>query len=646
VQANNKHPSYVDLGLKNITFRILAGCARRGLVGPSAHPDIHYRALEAFHQNGLKMEFLRTASLIAEVPHWRLNFATAERVIETLLSMEEDGDDEDRTFGLIFSLSALLDMSDEDLSRIPKESMQKLLKRCVEECPKFQKDYEKELKQTSRFLERLHGLGRNDLTFEKNFNRLIGLGDTQVEGHLEEMVESKEWKKLAEFLWSHNDTIEVSTALLEVLVEQRGPVEMLEEIFKPMKQDQGLKPLPLQSIALAQIGVTLVWSLNHEENMGVQVDPEDILRLLEASQSVTDYPVYLIPPLFSPLASTSLMDKCPFLRTPFPVTKTMFLCIHYWANNNTIQKAVKPIYHLKCAETRRLEYPQVDDLLDPAEFLETLMQVFQACHDTGLMWRGHTERELRDSGAFLFKDYLCELMLTVARFNPVRGPQMVQLREESFNRCLNSALNATTSPGGLDDTAKIERVINFVNFYKSKGLTLTQGNIRGVIHMLQGVGDPRAAEWFRLYKNFYSRSLADIASNKAIFVNFQLTGPEIHVLFEEALKELGSALNPDHHLQIRRLGDPQYYCETLASEDKPIVDLYAINVEIDRETEVIQPTGIVSMDFQAAQSTEERIEATLKNMGLALNERESKYHRLQMSGKAVMRFLFTEVLNL
>ena len=93
-----------------------------------------------------------------------------------------------------------------------------------------------------------------------------------------------------------------------------------------------------------------------------------------------------------------------------------------------------------------------------------------------------------------------------------------------FHRCLNSALNATTSPGGLDDTAKIERVINFVNFYKSAGLTLTQGNIRGVVHMLQGVGDPRAAEWFRLYKNFYSRSLADIASNKAIFVNFQLTG--------------------------------------------------------------------------------------------------------------------------
>ena len=64
-----------------------------------------------------------------------------------------DDDDEDRTFGLIFSLSALLDMSDEDLCRIPKESMQKVLRRCVEECPKFQKDYEKELKHTSRFLE-------------------------------------------------------------------------------------------------------------------------------------------------------------------------------------------------------------------------------------------------------------------------------------------------------------------------------------------------------------------------------------------------------------------------------------------------------------------------------------------------------------
>merc|ERR1719295_935840 len=118
-------------------------------------------------------------------------------------------------------------------------------------------------------------------------------------------------------------------------------------------------------------------------------------------------------------------------------------------------------------------------------------------------------------------------MLTVARFNPVRGPRMVQLREESFNRCLNSALNATTSPGGLDDTAKIERVVNFVNFYKCKGLTLTQGNIRGMIHMLQGVGDPRATEWFRLHKNIYSRSLADISINKAIFVNFQLTGPGV-----------------------------------------------------------------------------------------------------------------------
>ena len=50
VEANNKHPNYVDLGLKNITFCILAGCARRGLVGPTAYPDIHYRALEAFRQ--------------------------------------------------------------------------------------------------------------------------------------------------------------------------------------------------------------------------------------------------------------------------------------------------------------------------------------------------------------------------------------------------------------------------------------------------------------------------------------------------------------------------------------------------------------------------------------------------------------------
>ena len=82
----------------------------------------------------------------------------------------------------------------------------------------------------------------------------------------------------------------------------------------------------------------------------------------------------------------------------------------------------------------RLEYPQVDPGLDPAEFLEKLIQVFEACHNTGLMWRGHTERELRDSGAFVFEDYLWELMITVASFNPVWRPEMVQLREESFNR--------------------------------------------------------------------------------------------------------------------------------------------------------------------------------------------------------------------
>ena len=103
-----------------------------------------------------------------------------------------------------------------------------------------------------------------------------------------------------------------------------------------------------EEIALVTLPVNLL-----QENLGVQVDPEDILRLLEASQKVTDYPVYLIPPLFSPLASTSLMGKCPFLQTPFPVTKTMFLCIHYWANNNMIQKAVRPIYHLKCRATHR-----------------------------------------------------------------------------------------------------------------------------------------------------------------------------------------------------------------------------------------------------------------------------------------------------
>ena len=114
------------------------------------------------------------------------------------------------------------------------------------------------------FLQRLHGLGRSDLTFEKNFNRLIGLGDTQVEGDLEAMVEAKDWTKLAEFLVSYNDMKEVSTALLEVLVEQSSPVEILEEIFRSMKSDQGLRPLPLQSIALAQVGVTLVWCLNHE----------------------------------------------------------------------------------------------------------------------------------------------------------------------------------------------------------------------------------------------------------------------------------------------------------------------------------------------------------------------------------------------
>ena len=83
----------------------------------------------------------------------------------------------------------------------------------------------------------------------------------------------------------------------------------------------------------------------------------------------------------------------------------------------------------------------------------------------------------------------------------------------------------------------------------------------------------------------------------------------------------------------------------MSSEDEPIVDLYAINVEIDRETEVIQPTGIVSMDFQAAQSTEERIEATLKNMGLALNEREvSRSYNLRISSSLSNRTLFFKVL--
>ena len=79
----------------------------------------------------------------------------------------------------------------------------------------------------------------------------------------------------------------------------------------------------------------------------------------------------------------------------------------------------------------------------------------------------------------------------------------------------------------------------------------------------------------------------------------------------------------------------------MSSEDKPIVDLYVINVEIDRETEVIQPTGIASMDFHASQSTEERIEATLKNMGLALNERQVSH----ISSSFSNRTLFFKVLN-
>ena len=60
---------------------------------------------------------------------------------------------DDADLGLSLSLPALLDMSDEDLCRMPKESMQRLLKRCVEECPRFQKGYEKELKQNSSFLQ-------------------------------------------------------------------------------------------------------------------------------------------------------------------------------------------------------------------------------------------------------------------------------------------------------------------------------------------------------------------------------------------------------------------------------------------------------------------------------------------------------------
>ena len=106
---------------------------------------------------------------------------------------------------------------------------------------------------------------------------------------------------------------------------------------------------------------------------------------------------------------------------------------------------------------------------------------------------------------------------------PRKEPDLL-VSHPSFHRCLNSALNATTAPDGQDDTTKMERVVTFVNYYKNAGLQLTQGNIRGMIHVLQGAGDPRATEWFRHHRHLYSCNLADIVNTKTIFINFQLTG--------------------------------------------------------------------------------------------------------------------------
>jgi len=258
------------------------------------------------------------------------------------------------------------------------------------------------------------------------------------------------------------------------------------------------------------------------------------------------------------------------------------------------------------------------------------------------MWKGETEREWRDSGAFLFEDYLWLLP----------NYQHSQLATDDFNLVLTQALISIDTYQASQD--KVDVIVHFLNTYAGLKLRVNDGNVRGLVHLLQGLRDPRAGDWFRIGSNVY-RHLSEMTKTRTICVETYLTVHEIQVLVDESMKEIGNTLKEMDRLYVERLGNPTFEGEDLNDRDLQIVERYTLKIEIDdrKTAKSLILTGIPSIDnvITGAGATtkvecRKRIAKALHLLGLSPSPAHHLISDLNLPGRRVMRYLFEKVLRL
>ena len=170
------------------------------------------------------------------------------------------------------------------------------------------------------------------------------------------------------------------------------------------------------------------------------------------------------------------------------------------------------------------------------------------------------------------------------------------------------------------------------------------------MYLLQCLGKLQAAgNWFLLgtTTNVY-RHASEMIRTRTLCVDLHLTSQEIQVLVDQALKELATGLRELDKLHVQRLGDPAFQGEELNQDDLKIVENYSLQIETSqgRSDAAVPPplTGIPSLDGVRATpgDTRDRIVGALGRLGLPTDGSGAA----SITGRRVMRYLFTEILKL
>ena len=167
------------------------------------------------------------------------------------------------------------------------------------------------------------------------------------------------------------------------------------------------------------------------------------------------------------------------------------------------------------------------------------------------------------------------------------------------------------------------------------------------MYLLQCLGRLQVAgNWYLLgatATNVY-RHASDMIRTRTLCVDLHLTSQEIQVLVDQALKELATGLLELDRLHVQRLGDPEFQGEELNQDDLKIVENYSLQIETSQGRSHPPVTGIPSLDGVRATpgDTRDRIVGALGRLGLPTDGSGAA----SITGRRVMRYLFTEILNL